>query len=355
MELTYEIVWLPGATDVLIRDFIAANDDDFYPPIATRRNLDEFVQLVYDHKGCFIVCRDADRIVGINSIYLDHPSFITYYLYVAIDKAYRGKGISNTLYEMMHELCRERGVQWAIVKTWSENKVSQAMFKKHGFFHLYTVADDRSKGVHTYFFAKSFSKERFRQPVQRIGVTGSNSYALANIVHTLCNMPAMSDAVNTPVPVTAISGNAMSVPDDVSHLIILDKGAGIKTNAEVIDIGGITKRLVEERKKDFLLIASSDAADSLSAGNVRRPDAQTQVRINEIITALSTGQVLPSYYKDEITNMARRVGCTAVLLGMPALHTMFGFDKVYNGVEVCDPWLELAIIIQHNRMSFVNK
>ena len=50
--------------------------------------------------------------------------------------------------------------------------------------------------------------------------------------------------------------------------------------------------------------------------------------------------------------MASSGGHEGIVLGSPELHTMFNFDKMFNGVEIFDPWLELAILVQNNRMNF---
>ena len=358
MDLTYKIISSPGETDIQIRDFIAANDHDFYPTIASRRDLAEFVQLVYVYKGKYVVCYDGETIVGLSGIYLDHVSFITYYLYVAIDKNYRGRGISTTLFNYLHEICRELRVQWAIVKTWSTNMVSQSMFKKHGFFHLYTTEDDRSKGVHTFFYAKSFADEWFDMPIKRIAIIGDdNNYALANFVHTISSIPKTNSETNSLLPYVVVSNKDKDIyshmcRNDVSHIFALDIDSDLSrdvTDAEIIDLAGITQRLVNERKKKWVLIADevSGVASRLGIENLVRPGDQQ--RVDEIIGEIRTGKVSPAYYKKEIADIARVSGGTGILLGTPELHTMFAFDKMFEGMEIFDPWLEVAIIIQNNR------
>ncbi len=358
MGLRYNVISSPGETDIQIRDFIAANDHDFYPTIASRRDLAEFVQLVYVYKGKYVICYDGDTIVGLSGIYLDHVSFITYYLYVAVDKNYRGRGISTALFNYLHEICGEFGVQWAIVKTWSTNMVSQSMFKKHGFFHLYTTEDDRSKGVHTFFFAKSFAEEWFNKPVKRIAIAGGdNNYALGNFVRTISSIPRTSAEVNSILPYVVINNNDKDIigglgGSDVSHIFALDIDSDLLQEAngyEIIDLAGITRRLVNERKKKWVLIADegSGVAARLEIGALVKPGDQQ--RVDEIIGEIRTGKVLPAYHKKEIADIARVSGGKGILLGTPELHTMFAFDKMFEGMEIFDPWLEVAIIIQNNR------
>lgn len=363
MQLTFKIISSPGELDGRIRDFIAANDNDFYPTISSRRDLADFVQSVFVAKGRYVVCFDGKKIAGLTSIYLDHPSFITYYHYIAIDKDYRGKGISTTLYNMVHEICREYGVQWAIVKTWSTNHVSQAMFKKHGFFHLYTAEDDRSAGIHTYFYAKSFSQEWFRQSLKCIAIIGGdNHYALGNFVATISSIPKINSDGRPALPFIVTSGRDVGIipgigDNIVSHALALDGSntlSGLNENIEIIDFAGITKRLVTERKKKWMLVAESGSIAKAYFGinDLHFPANNEQKRVDKIIEEIKTGRVSPAYYKSEIAAIASLNDCKGVLLGVPGLHTMFSFDKVFHGIEIFDPWLELAIIIQNNRMNF---
>ena len=363
MQLQYKIISSPGNLDALIRDFIVANDHDFYPTIASRRDLSDFVQSVYQAKGRYVICFDGEKIVGLTSVYLDHPSFITYYHYIAIDKNYRGHGISTKLYNYVHEICKEHGVQWAIVKTWSTNLVSQAMFKKHGFFHLYTIEDDRSKGVHTYFYAKSFSTDPFINPVRSIAIIGKeNGYALGNFARTISSMPRTYFKTNGALPFFVINNCADDVVSvglggSASHVLFLDDKLSFSeqgSKIECIHLSNITKILVQQRKIKWLLVGDIDGiSNEYSAiNNVRLPSEKTQARISELITEIRTGMVSPSYHKIEIATMAASGGYEGIVLGSPELHTMFNFDKMFNSVEIFDPWLELAILIQNNRLNF---
>src|SRR5436190_2001284 len=130
MALSYRIIDKPGEHDAAILAFFRANDHEFYPPIAARRELTSFVQSIYEDIGKYILCYDGDKIVGLTTIIAKHPEFLYYYQYVAIDKDYRHIGIATKLYEMVTEICKEQGALRAIVKTWSLNKPSQAMFPK---------------------------------------------------------------------------------------------------------------------------------------------------------------------------------------------------------------------------------
>lgn len=385
MQLTFKTISSPDPTDSEIHDFIAANDNDFYPPIAARKNLWEFVQTVYDHKGKFVVCYHENKLVGLTSVFLDHPSFITYYHYVAIDEAYRHKGIATRLYNFVHEICKDHGVQRAIVKTWSTNEVSQAMFKKHGFFHLDTLEDDRSKGIHTYFFAKSFSDEVFERPVKRLGIVADkDNFALGNFTKTISAIPKTRTENQPPLAFTAISNfyssqeiggheqvnghaivssinelNALISENEVSHLLFLDVGKNPYTShpdadiqIEVLDQARIIKKLVTARRKRCLLIAEDmqAARDFFGINELITPSSETATRVSEIVNEIKCGKVSPSYHKEEIASIAALNSCDLILLGSAMLHTMFGFDKASNGVEIFDPWIELAIIIQNNRL-----
>jgi L-amino acid N-acyltransferase YncA len=387
MQLSFKIISAPGPADQDIRAFIAENDNDFYPPIAARRSLTEFVQSVYEHNGKYVVCFFDGRIIGLTSIYLTHPAFITYYHYVAIDKAFRHKGIGTALYNYVHDICRENGVQRAIVKTWSTNQTSQAMFKKHGFFHLDTIEDDRSPGIHTYFFTKYFYDIFLQRPLMRLAITGSiDNYSMGRFAKTMSSIPKTTYNGQSPIPFTVVSDpfepflTGYKGPDSkiasterfndllqsleqngVSHLLFLDgynypfvDYQRIKTNIEILDLAALTKKLVNARDKKCLLIASDISAsiEFFDVANIQIPGQTDSKRINAIIDEIKAGKVAPAYYKHEIATIALLNDCNAVLLGSAELHTMFGFDKIYNEIEVFDPWIEIALAIQSSRMKF---
>jgi L-amino acid N-acyltransferase YncA len=390
MQLSFKIISSPGPADQEILAFIVDNDADFYPPIAARRNLTDFVQSVYTHSGRYVVCYSGGRIVGLTSIYLTHPSFITYYHYVAIAKELRQQGIATTLYNYVHEICKENGVQRAIVKTWSTNMVSQSMFKKHGFFHVDTLEDDRSEGVHTYFFAKYFYDVLLQQPLKRLGITGNNdNYAMGRITKTFASMPKTTYNGQLPIPFTILSDPFGSLSsgkvqpagkagftekhnsilenmeqNGVSHLLYLDSynlpladNAGIKTNIEILDLATIIKKLVSSRNKNCLLIAADISAsiDYFDITQINIPGHADSKRIKAIIDEIRSGKAAPAYYKREIATIALLNNCNAILLGSVELHTMFGFDKMYNEIEIFDPWIEIALILQSSRMRSENE
>ena len=73
-------------------------------------------------------------------------------------------------------------------------------------------------------------------------------------------------------------------------------------------------------------------------------------RIDEIINDMERGNTKPAYHKEDLTEIVIAHGCNGLLLGSVELHTMFGFDRSYKGVEIFDVFLEIAIIIQNARM-----
>jgi N-acetylglutamate synthase-like GNAT family acetyltransferase len=372
MELSFKIISAPGSLDGPIHDFMAENDHDFYPPIAKRRDLSEFVQSVYDHKGKYVICYLNDKLVGVAAVYLNHPAFICYYLYVAVDKAYRHMGIANDLFNHIHEICRKAGIQRAIVKTWSTNLVSQAMFKKHGFFHIDTLEDDRSKGIHTYFFARSFIEGCLQQPPAHLGIISDcHSYTTGNFVKTISFIPRTISKNQTPLPYITIATdsfrnrnsaaffNSTSLLEQqgVTHLLSLEAFGGVAVptelaGMEVVDIAAITGRLVNERKVRCLVVCKDKASvKHLAVDHTCLPRSADQSRLEEIINEVAAGKVTPGYYKQEIAQMAIDNQCAGVLLAAYELHTMFGFDKQYNGVEIFDPLMEIAVIMQCERLK----
>ncbi len=364
MELSYKVISSPGDHDKDIIDFLRENDDDFYPPIAARKDLTLFVQNVYDEDGKYFVCyAENGVIVALTTLLTNHPQFLYYYQYIAVDKNFRGKGIGSILYDKVTEQCYKDGTLRAIVKTWSLNLRSQSMFRKHGFIHSETIEDDRSKGIHSLFFIKSFSGIKFEHPLKNLCIVGAG-FGLINFSRLLFEItregePLSFVTVNDPDYgghlIQKLSANEMQL----SHMIFTDLlqytlpeniNAGI--NIEVPDLLGITKALLAKSPKKWMLVGKNAAklVDVINADNVAIPGKDSINRIDEIINDMERGNTKPAYHKEDLTEIVIAHGCNGLLLGSVELHTMFGFDRSYKGVEIFDVFLEIAIIIQNARM-----
>ena len=364
MELSYKVISSPGAHDKDIIYFLRENDADFYPPIAARKDLTLFVQNVYDEDGKYFVCyAENGAIVALTTLLANHPQFLYYYQYIAVDKNFRGRGIGSVLYDKVTEQCYKDGTLRAIVKTWSSNLRSQAMFRKHGFFHSETIEDDRSKGVHSLFFIKSFSAIKFRRPIKNLCIVGSG-YGLINFSRLLFELSKEGE----PLPFVTVNApdyndhlmHMLSGKDmQLSHIIFTDLlvypllaniNGGI--NIEMPDLLGITKTLLAKSTKKWMLVGKDVAklADVISAGNVVIPGRDSINRVDEIINDIEKGNTKPAYHKEELAAIASSQGCNGLLLGSVELHTMFGFDRSFKGVEIFDIFLEMAIIFQNARM-----
>ena len=364
MELSYKIISSPGDHDKDIIDFLRENDHDFYPPIAARKDLTLFVQNVYDEDGKYFLCyAENGAIVALTTLLANHPQFLYYYQYIAVDKDFRGKGIGSKLYDKVTEQCYKDGTLRAIVKTWSLNLKSQAMFRKHGFFHSETIEDDRSKGVHSLFFIKSFSEIKFRQPLKSLCIVGAG-YGIINFSRVLFDLTRVGEplsfvTVNDPDYgshlMQTLYGNSMQL----SHIIFTDllvypllRNINADINIEVPDLLDITNALLSKSTKKWMLVGKDAAklADVINADNIVIPGKDSINRIDEIISDIEKGNTKPAYHKEEVTQIACAHGCKGVLLGSVELHTMFGFDRCFKGVEIFDVFLEIAIIIQNARM-----
>jgi len=361
MSLQYHILAQPGFWDDAILAFLARNDHDFYPPIAQRRTLEDFRQSVYDRKGRFLLCTENNNIVGLSSIYLDHPDYIAYYLYTAIDSSHRGLGIANVFFNMQHDICRENKIQRAIVKTWSTNPVSQEMFRRHGFFHAYSYPDDRSKGVHTYFFVKTFANTLIKGRVNNLVVVSDrNGYAAGNFTKLLTGIPKTTLGIVNKLPLTLHHTDVENFQlknESASHFIDIsgtDKFANLEIQGmEKIDPFVIAVQLINERKVKPLVLGGSDRTKTIQlladAGchHFLMPEAADE----ELITMhrqIAIGEVNPEYWRQRVVALAAENNCDAVMAADPLWHGIFGFDKICNGIELFDPWTEAALLIQSN-------
>jgi len=55
------------------------------------------------------------------------------------------------------------------------------------------------------------------------------------------------------------------------------------------------------------------------------------------------------YYKQQLTNIARKLKCNGILLGCTDLHKMFSYNLNQDCIEIIDPLLELSLKIHSEK------
>jgi len=384
MNLSFNIISSYGDISEELFDFIKAHDEDFYPPISKRKTITDYVRSIFDIDGRFLACYDNGKLVGLLGIALAHPTFIHFYHYAAIDSDYRNKGIASALFQKAEEICRAHGAQRVTARTWSLNKTSQLLLESNGFVHVDTVTDDRGKGVHTYYYTKSLADMKFRQPVKLLGMIGGmGTYSTGMFAQTISCVPKTIIEEQQLLPFIIV--NDPTVPNRIkyitehreaelteklkevisllpqgklSHILFLCftihpyiRSLDIDSNVEILDLVTISEYLVKRSGKKYLLLATNIVYTHsyFHSDNIHFPGDQHDKRIQEVIRDVKAGIAPPHYYRQEVVAMAKANDCDGILIGCTDIHNMFGFDKAYNGIEVIDPLIELALIINGNR------
>jgi len=248
------------------------------------------------------------------------------------------------------------------------------MFRKHGFYHVHTIEDDRSRGVHSYLFARSFSRVSFKQPVTCLCIAGCGVTVInfaktlfsftkdtpdckGQLAFVMINDPCISTEGKSEIVEGFVSGQ---LPGTASHLMFTDMAMyrsgwvkEIKCAAEVPDMRAICGNVLDNKDKRWLLAGRSPDQLKLTwdMDNVLLPDEANAARMGDIVADIAAGTTTPAYYKEELVKMTVDNNCDGVLLGSAELHSMFGIDRAFNGIEIFDPLLELAIIVQNNRLK----
>ena len=360
--------------------FINEHDGDYYPPISSRQTQEEYMQSLFDKKGKLLACFVDGDLAGLMGFRMDHPVWQYYYQYTTIDYKYRGAGIAQILLNTAEKICREDGALQIISRTWSTNLVSQNTMLRLGFAHIHTVTDDRGKGIHTYYFVKSLVDFKLDKPLSCLGIIGGmGTYATGNFITTLTSLrprrkeqslmpfilindPAVPDRTqyileNRGHELTDWINEALDMIDQnaISHLFVscftihpFLKEISLARHVELIDLVSFTKKLAATSKRKWLLVATlgTYTMNSFNDASIKHPSDGQIKRIHEIIYEIKM-RIPPSYYKEELVDIAKANDCDGIILGCTELHRTFGFEKMYQGVEIIDPQLDLALFLEN--------
>jgi|GEM_PF-1629130 len=360
--------------------FVNEHDGDYYPPISSRQSQEAYVQSLFDKEGRLLSCYVDGALAGIMGLRMDHPLWKYYYQFTTIDYKYRGAGIAQLLLSAAEKICREDGASQIFSRTWSTNLVSQNTMLRLGFAHIHTVTDDRGKGIHTYYFVKSLADFALEKPLSCLGIIGGmGTYATGNLITTLSSLrPRRKEQTLMPFIVM----NDPSIPDRtqyilenrgheltarinetlemvnqnaISHLFVscftihpFLKGINLADHVELIDLVTFTKKLAVMSKRKWLLVATMGTylMNSFEDERIINPSEEQIKRVHDIIYEIKM-RIPPSYYKEELVAIAKSNNCDGIILGCTELHRAFGFEKMYEGVEILDPQLDLALFLEN--------
>lgn len=364
--------------------FITRFDATFYPPLSSRGSIDAYIDSLFAMNARFIICSNGASLIGLAGICLNHSIWKYSYQYMAVDEAYRLRGVPGILLEEAYRIFREHGAVRFVGRTWSTNAASIQHFRKYGFIHFDTVMDDRGAGIHTFYFTKIIQPLSFGNEVKLLGMIGGmGTFATGNFIRSLSGIPQATPREQDMLSYVVI--NEATVPDRLSyiregrtaeltdsliraldtinqdrlsHLLVLcftvhpfiDR-LPVQPNVEVINLVTISHVLIgAEPATRWLLVAArgSYSMELMSREQLVYPSAGETDRIHDIIFDIKKG-IDPAYYKEEIAAIARNNQCTGLLLGCTDLHGMYGFSQQYEGIRVLDPLAELIFHLHDAR------
>lgn len=114
-------------------DFIFLMDEYFIPPIATKVNLNEYMDKVFS-LGYILTYEFEDDIIGLSCFYAnDKVKFFGYLSYFAVNKKHHGLGIGRTLIQETHQIMRQQSMVSSTVETNSSNDSAIGFYMKFGY------------------------------------------------------------------------------------------------------------------------------------------------------------------------------------------------------------------------------
>ena len=99
-------------------------------------------------------------------------------------------------------------------------------------------------------------------------------------------------------------------------------------------------------KKILLLATKATYGSGIFDGTgMKYPETADMDDIQCVINEIKSGTD-PCYYRDRMIGYAGAYGCDCIVLGSTDLHSMFGFCRIYQDVQIIDPLFDLALQIQ---------
>jgi ribosomal protein S18 acetylase RimI-like enzyme len=136
-------------------------DSEFFPPLSTRRPLEEYLGAFVEHGAMIQVTVDGKPagFVGYfpgDSKERTEYDKVPFVRYIGVVKEHRRAGLGRMLMERCFDDLELKGLrkETVQVRTWSTNVASNALYLRLGFEPVETWENDRAPGVHSVFYER---------------------------------------------------------------------------------------------------------------------------------------------------------------------------------------------------------
>ena len=136
-------------------------DSEFFPPLSDGRferignakDLEEYLDRLAE--GEILYIEEKNRAIGLIGYFVKFRKYGCAFIEnISVAKKSRKKGHGTTLLRECLGRLSGQGAAKTLVRTWSTNAASIALYNKFGFTLEKAIKDDRAKGVHTLHFEK---------------------------------------------------------------------------------------------------------------------------------------------------------------------------------------------------------
>ncbi len=122
------------------------NDDDFNPPLSKRGLLENYAKK-WVNEGVVLEISYKSNFAGIAVFYCNPESYkYSFLTFIAINRNYRGKGLSVLLMESVIDYCKGKGSLGLETQTSEENSKSLHLYTRLGFKEFGRI-DNRENGI----------------------------------------------------------------------------------------------------------------------------------------------------------------------------------------------------------------
>ena len=130
--MEYKIFGPKEGDKTIIGDFMKRMDSNFTPTLASRLNLDEYIEKIYNNATKFTYW-DKDKLIALGISYINKAPLESFGAYVVVDPAYESYGLGLDICMKSFKYAKEFGSASFRVKIRDSNTMLNKFYLKQGF------------------------------------------------------------------------------------------------------------------------------------------------------------------------------------------------------------------------------
>jgi len=116
-----------------IKSFLLKCNNDFFPELSTRVNIPDYASKLYNN-SILIVAKANNKQIGLTAFYANNfEEYKAFLSNINVVPSFQGKGIANTLIEMMIKYLKSNGFKEVSLEVHENNNKAILTYQKFGF------------------------------------------------------------------------------------------------------------------------------------------------------------------------------------------------------------------------------